>query len=232
MEDPLPEIESLAKQFQSKDNPSDVNDLVDIDFGDKCVTVLDEEILVEELETAVKRLKEGKATADGWAPRMITEVKDCLFPMLLIIFNIILSRCILPVKWLFCVVIPLFKNKGLRHVAKFFRPVSLVEMLSKLFDFILLGRFQKWFKPNDLQTAYQHGKSACDHIFFIRCLYPLFNTKKRKLFITAIDFDGAFDRVKRSTLRKKLLSFGAGSLFVGCLANLYSVSGNTIYRVG
>ena len=80
----LPEIESLAKQFQSKDNPSDVNDLVDIDFGDKCVNVLDEEILVEELETAVKRLKEGKATADGWAPRMITEVKDCLFPILLL----------------------------------------------------------------------------------------------------------------------------------------------------
>ena len=55
---------------------------------------------------------------------------------------------------------------------------------------------------------------------------------KRKLFITAIDFDGAFDRVKRSTLMRKLVLFGCSSLFVHCLANLYSISGNTIYGNG
>ena len=53
--------------------------------------------------------------------------------------------------------------------------------------------------------------------------------EKRKFFITAVDFDGAFDRVRRSTLLRKLVAAGASTVFVMCLANLYSVSGNTIY---
>ena len=117
-------------------------------------------------------------------------------------------------------------------MSKNFRPVSLVLMLAKLFDVVLLNRFMNWFKPHDMQTAYQEGKSCSDHIFLMRCVIQRFNISGRKLFITAIDFDGAFDRVKRSTLLRKLLLFGASSLFVHCLANLYSVSGNVIYSNG
>ena len=105
-------------------------------------------------------------------------------------------------------------------------------MLAKLFDFILLDRFKRWFTPHDMQTAYQNGKSSGDHIFFARCFIEVFNVSKTKLFITAVDFDGAFDRVKRSTLLRKLVLFGASSIFVACLANLYSISGNLIYSNG
>ena len=89
-------------------------------------------------QVSAKRLKEGKSTADGWVPQMITEVRDVLFPVLLIIFNVILTCRIFPTKWWYSVVIPLFKNKGSRLIAKYFRPVSLVEMLAKLFDFIFV----------------------------------------------------------------------------------------------
>ena len=58
-------------------------------------------------------------------------------------------------------------------------------------------------------------------------------TSKRKgnkpLFIAAIDFDGAFDRVKRSTLLKKLILFGAGSAFVTCITNMYKYSRCSIF---
>ena len=144
----------------------------------------------------------------------------------------ILQCSIFPCQWWYSVIIALFKHKGSRSVPKNFRPVSLVVMLSKLFDFFLLNRFKIWFKPNDMQTAYQEGKSCSDHIFFMRCLIQQFNLDKRKLFITTVDFDGAFDRVKRSTLLQKLILFGASSTFVICLANLYSVSGNIIYCHG
>ena len=229
--DVSPEVDDLASQFKSKDSVDD-EVLLDIDFGSQRVPVLDDEMSREELENACTKLKEGKSTADGWVPKMLTEVSDTLLPVLLILFNIILLQCIFPGKWLLSVVIALFKNKGSRLIAKYFRPVSLVVMLSKLFDFTLLARFKKWFTPHDLQTAYQDGKSCGDHIFLLRCLRERFILDKRKLFITAIDFDGAFDRVKRSTLLRKLLLFGASSLFVHCLANLYSISGNIIYSNG
>ena len=229
--DHSPDIQDLAAQFKSKDAEVE-EDLLDLDFGDHRVPTLDDEISRDELDTASKKVKEGKSTADGWVPKMLTEVSDVLFPILLMLFNVILQRCFFPFKWWFSVVIALFKNKGSRLVSKNFRPVSLVVMFSKLFDFVLLSRFKKWFKPHDMQTAYQEGKSCCDHIFLMRCLIQQFNLDKRKLFITAIDFDGAFDRVKRSTLLKKLVLVGASSLFVNCLANLYAVSGNTMYSNG
>ena len=229
--DHSPEIEDLVTQFKSKDSDLDEK-VIDVDFGAHRVPILDEKLTLEELDAASKRIKEGKSTADGWVPKMMNEVKLVLFPLLLVLFNIILQESIFPQQWLFCVVVALFKNKGSRWLAKYFRPVSLVIMLSKLFDFLLLGRFKIWFTPNDLQTAYQDGKSASDHIFLMRCLIQQFIRDKRKLFITAIDFDGAFDRVNRRTLLKKLLICGASALFVRCLANMYSLSGNIIYSNG
>ena len=46
----------------------------------------------------------------------------------------------------------------------------------------------------------------------------------------AIDFDGAFDRISRSILIRKLVLFGAGSLFVTCLASIYLHTDNIIFR--
>ena len=130
----------------------------------------------------------------------------------MVIFNIILQCSLFPDKWWFCVVVALFK-KGSRLIPKNYRPVSLVLMLAKLFDFTLLDRFKKWFIPHDLQTAYQERKSSGDHIFLLRCIIQYLIKKKLKFFITAVDFDGAFDRVKRSTLLMKLVLAGASSIF-------------------
>ena len=88
----------------------------------------------------------------------------------------------------------------------------------------MLKRFKDWFVPHDNQTAYQKGKSANDHIFLLRCLIHQVIKKRETLFIAAIDFDGAFDRIKRSTLLKKLIIFGAGSAFVSCIGNMYKYS--------
>ena len=123
----------------------------------------------------------------------------------------------------------IFKNKGLRRFPKNYRPVSLVIMLFKLFDFILLKRFTNWFFPHDNQTAYQKGRSANDHVFLIRCLIEQSKKKKIRLFFAAIDFDGAFDRVKRSILLKKLVLFGCGVAFVTSIGNMYRYSKCNIF---
>ena len=94
-------------------------------------------------------------------------------------------------------------------------------MLYKWFDFVLLSRFKRWFTPADEQTAYQDKRGCPDHIFLMRCLMHYAKSKRKKLFICTIDFDGAFDRVCRSTLLKKLALFGAGSIFLLCIASMY-----------
>ena len=115
--------------------------------------------------------------------------------------------------WSLTLVATIFKNKGNVEISKYYRPVSLVHLLYKWFDFLLLKRFQNWFSPADEQTAYQQGKSCSDHIFLLRCLISFTKLKKVKFYICTVDFDGAFDRVSRNILLQKLALFGAGSTF-------------------
>ena len=161
---------------------------------------------------------------------MISSIQHILFHILHILFNITPSCQIFPRRWWNATIAAIYKNKGLKCFAKNYRPVSLVYMFSKLLDFILLCRFKSWFIPHDNQTAYQEKRSCADHIFFVRCMSEEIKKRKGTFFITAIDFDGAFDRVKRSTLIKKLILFGAGSLFISCIINMYRWSEYTIYK--
>ena len=124
----------------------------------------------------------------------------------------------------------MFKNKGSRLLPKNYRGISLVQLLAKLFDIIMLRRFKRWFIPADEQTAYCPKRGSADHVFFLRCMLQYAKRTKQKLFLIAIDFDGAFDRVCRSTMIKKLCLFGAGSVFTACLASIYMCTDNIIYR--
>ena len=80
--------------------------------------MLDQEVSLDEIRSASTKLREGKSTADGWVPKMLTEVNDILYPILLIIFNTILQCSIFPCQWWYSVIIALFKHKGSRSVPK------------------------------------------------------------------------------------------------------------------
>ena len=54
--------------------------------------------------------------------------------------------------------------------------------------------------------------------------------RKKKFFICAIAFDGAFDRISRNILIKKLILFGAGSTFIVCNAAMYKSSESLIIQ--
>ena len=197
-----PSADELAKHLQKKGDSMEAEYFV-YPCVDKHVPELDNEITFEEISKATGNLKEGKSTYDGWTPSMISRVSDIIFPIIYLIFNTILMCRIFPSKWRTTLVAAIFKNKGTLSAAKNYRPISLVHMLAKLFDFILLDRFKKWFKRDDQQTAYQQGRCTADHIFLLRCLISWVKKSKSKLFIVCIDFDGAFDRISRHTLFKK-----------------------------
>ena len=153
-----------------------------------------------------------------------------LFILLHIIYNSILSSHIFPTAWRTTTVTEIFKNKGDTKHASNYRPVTLVQLMAKLFDLILVSRFQKWFTPADEQTAYQANRGSADHVFLLRCLIQKAKHLKEKVFIIAIDFDRAFDRVSRSLLIRKLILFGAGIVFVSCIASIYMRTDSIMFR--
>ena len=227
-----PQLEDLRNQFLKKSETSDNSTLFSEIVQDNYVSVLDDDIQLDEIEEAHKVLKEDKATADGWTKRMVTSVPVAIMLVFQLIYNTILKHHVYPGDWRTTVVNAIFKNKGVRTLAEFYRGISIVYMMSKIFDIILLNRFTKWFIPSDNQTAYQSKMSTADHVFLQRCLIAYARKAKEKLFIISIDFDGAFDRVSRSVLVRKLCKFGAGTLFVTCIASIYLKTDNIIFQGG
>ena len=67
-----------------------------------------------------------------------------------------------------------------------YRPISLVKMFAKIFDIILVKRFNARFTPHDCQSVYQSKKSCADHTFFLRCMINHVKRTKETLFLIAI----------------------------------------------
>ena len=224
-----PSLESLRDHFVKKGQSVEDSTLLSDVTGDNHVPELDGEITLKEIEDATNTLKD-KSSGDGWTKKMLTNLSVCIMLAMQVIYNTVLSAHAYPTKWRTTVVNEIFKNKGEEGHAENYRGVSLVYLLSKVYDFVLNNRFTNWFKPNDAQTAYQDGKSSADHVFLLRCIVQQVKRYKKKLFLIAADFDGAFDRISRSLLIRKLIRFGAGTIFVGCIASMYMCTDNVIFR--
>ena len=229
VEHPTPSAKNLGEHFALKSSIENEEN-----FRYTCnghyVPILDDPISSEEIQNAAKKLKENKSTSDGWTPRMITSISNILFPILQLLLNIVLYCALYPTHWRTSVVSAIFKNKGKYLNPKNYRPISLVQMLSKLFDFILLNRFKHWFKPNDSQSAYQSKRNCAEHVFLIRALIKHCKITKNKLFVICIDFEGAFDRISRQRLFRKLQLFGAGATFIICIMTSYLFTDYIIYQ--
>ena len=221
----------LKNQFLMKSETTDESTHLSEVDQTLYVSELDDEIQIEEIKKAHSVLKEDKSTADGWAKRMVTSVTLCIMLVFQVIYKI-LKYHLYPSVWRTTIVNAIFKNKGSRKLAECYRGISIVYLVAEIFDIILLNRFKNWFIPSDLNTAYQPEMSTADHVFLQRCLISYSRKVKEKLFIVSIDFDGAFDRVSRSVLMKKLCRFGAGAIFVSCIASMYMKTDNIIFHDG
>ena len=224
-----PPLDDLRDHFVRKGKSVEDSTLLSDVTGDSFVPELDAEISIEEIESATNRLKE-KSSGDGWTRMMLKNLPVCILYALQIIYNTVLSAHTYPSRWRTTIVNEIFKNKGSSENSMNYRGISLVVLLSKVYDSILCNRFTRWFIPDDGQTAYQNGKSGSDHVFLLRCVVQQAKRCKQKLFIIAFDFDGAFDRVSRSVLIRKLIQFGAGVTFVSCVASMYMCTDNIIFR--
>ena len=125
--------EQFMKKGQSVEDSTLLCEITDVNY----IPELDSEFSMEEIVQATKRLKNNKSSGDGWVNKMITNLPMCILYAIQIIYNTILSSHIYPTKWRTTVVSEFFKNKSETDQATNYRGISLVPLLSKLFDFIL-----------------------------------------------------------------------------------------------
>ena len=122
--------------------------------------------------------------------------------------------------WSIAKLVTVFK-RGDRKLAGNYRGINIINSIAKLYDMILCSRLQQWFIPHREQAGAQPKRGCLEHIVTLRMLVDTAKRKKKKLFITFVDFSQAYDRVSRKKLFSLMKNMGCGMVMLGALVAMY-----------
>ena len=98
--------------------------------------------------------------------------------------------------------------------------------MGKLFTAILNTRLSNFLEHNNKlgqeQTGFRTGFSTLDHIFTLHCIINFFLQRKNRLYCAFIDYEKAFDKVRRALLWEKLVNFEVNGNFLKTVKNMYN----------
>ena len=128
--------------------------------------------------------------------------------------------------WKVSWVVPVFKNVGERSTAKNYRPVSLLSVVSKVFEKLVNNRIVDHLEKCGLFSDFQYGFRSCRST---ADLLTVLSDRIARAFIrsgttrtVALDISKAFDRVWHAGLLHKLKSYGVSGQIFGFISSFLS----------
>ena len=141
------------------------------------------------------------------------------------IFNIILNSGEIPNEWLLGNIIPIYKRKGAQNDPRNYRPITILSCVGKLFTSLLNNRLTMLSDELNIicenQAGFRKGYSTIDNIFVLNSLIDILKNKKKKLFCAFVDFEKAFDKVWRTAMGHKLLTYNINGKIFKVILNMY-----------
>ena len=110
------------------------------------------------VEKVITNLDLSKTSGSDCIPVVV--LKNCepeLSYILAELFNKCLKESCFPDCWKVSSVVPVFKNVGERSTAKSYRPVSLLSVVSKVFEKLVNNRIIDHLEKCDLFSDFQYG---------------------------------------------------------------------------
>jgi hypothetical protein len=182
---------------------------------------------------ALKRLKPSKSVGLDNIPGFI--IKGCsaiLVPVLKHIFNLSLSQQYFPALWKQAAVVPILK-KGNSAFVNNYRPISILNNFSKLFEFVIHDHASHYLKSkfNPCQHGFTKFKSTTTNLVsYLDFITPLVGSQRQ---VDAIYFDltSAFDLVPHTLLLHKLSALGFSGGYVNFIRS-YLINRQSQVRIG
>ena len=133
-------------------------------------TLLDQPFTNYEITQTAKKLKCNKTGGDD---NVINEYIKCTIDIFLPIYNKLFNHILdtgnIPSNWTTGDIIPIYKNKGDKHIPGNYRGITILNSFSKLFTCLVNERLTKYVETNSLllenQAGFRKGYSTTDHIF-------------------------------------------------------------------
>jgi len=163
---------------------------------------------------------------DGILNEMLKASRTHIVPILVKLFNLILTMGSFPNAWRVNTLTPIHK-KGDRLVTSNYRGISVCSNLCKLFCTVLHARIIKFAEEKNLIPVHQIGYRAksrtSDHLLTLKNLIDKHIRKQKSsyLYTCFVDFKAAFDSVWRTALVYKLVKCEIGGNILNVIQSMY-----------
>ena len=174
---------------------------------------------VSELKLAIAKLKKGKSPGmDKVTPEMVLFAGGLLPIALTNLFNMCLLHGVVPSSFSMSVIVPIVKdtNGGYGEYDNY-RPISLVNLFSKLLELCMSERLNHLFKVDELQYGFVAGKGCQKALFSLESIVNYYTSRGSPVYMAALDATKAFDRVNHYALFHKLLCLGVSLCFLNVI---------------
>ena len=175
----------------------------------------------------ITNLDSSKASGPDCIPVVV--LKNCepeLSYILAKLFNKCLKESCFPDCWKVSSVVPVFKNVGERSTAKNYRPVSLLSVVSKVFEKLVNNRIvdhlEKCGLFSDFQYGFRSSRSTADLLTVVSDRIARAFNRSGTTRAVALDISKAFDRVWHAGLLHKLKSYGISGQIFGLISSFLS----------
>ena len=149
-----------------------------------------------------------------------------LAPVLTKLFKKCIKESCFPSCWKLPSVVPVFKNNGERSNAGDYRPISLLPVVSKVFEILINSSIIKHLDSNGLLSDHQYGfrssRSTADLLTVItERIHQTLDSSGESRAI-ALDISKAFDRVWHAGLLHKLKAYGISGSVLAIIKSFLS----------
>ena len=173
----------------------------------------DDSIQRSEFESAVKRLKIGKAKGPDGVPAMVYKncpmVKEELYRFL----NYLWKEEVVPVELATANFKMLYKQKGSSNDPSKYRCIALLNHAFKVLSYIILGRLLKTSDGflKDWQAGFRASRGCRDNAMVFRVLCDKMMAEGKALSAVFIDYTAAFDSVSHKFVDQTLEKAGVSN---------------------
>ena len=190
----------FAENFSKNSNLDDLGISLPVFLSKTNLKLHNISVTSKMVKKVVMNLDLSKASGPDCIPVMV--LKNCeleLSYILAKLFNKCLKESCFPDCWKVSSVVPVFKNVGERSTAKNYRPVSLLFVVSKVFEKLVNNRIvdhlEKYGLFSDFQYGFKSSRSTADLLTFACGRIARAFNKPGATRAVALDMSKAFDRV-------------------------------------
>ena len=184
-------------------------------------------ITPKNITTIIHSLDSSKATGPDGIP--IVVLKHCcpeIAPILSKLFNLCWSESTFPACWKTASVVPIPKKDGVKSDPKTYRPISLLPIISKIFEHLLskviISHLEDHNLLSDCQYGFRKQRSTADALALVTARINKILDVGGESRLVALDISKAFDRVWHRGLLHKLKAYGFTGNFLHLISSFLS----------